>query len=129
MVLFLRQRLTKADSANERAVLATQLARSHLSVFEKARNTDAVKFNKQCLAAIEKCKTLNLIRPIRGGGGRSRVFPTLKLLFSAEDIQALTATYESLKATPPESDEQSLNKAIAKGIAEGEADEVLEGED
>lgn len=129
LVLFLRQRLTEADSANERAVVATQDMLDHLSVFEKAHNTDGVKFDKQCVAAIEKCKTLNLIRPIRSSDGRFEVSPTLKLLFSAEDIQALTATYESLKAAPQENDMQALDKAIAKGIAEGEADEVLEGED
>ena len=129
LVLFLRQRLTEADSANERAVVASQDMLDHLSVFERAHNTDGVKFDKQCAAAIEKCKTLNLIRPIRSSDGRFEVSPTLKLLFSAEDIQALTATYEGLKAAPPESDMQALDKAISNGIAEGEADEVLEGED
>lgn len=129
LVLFLRQRLTEADSANERAVVAGQDMLDHLSVFEKAHNTDGVKFDKQCAAAVEKCKTLNLIRPIRGSEGRFEVSPTLKLLFGVEDIQALTATYESLKTAPAESDMQALDKAIAKGIAEGEADDILEGED
>ncbi|WP_247535838.1 DUF4194 domain-containing protein [Ralstonia pseudosolanacearum] len=131
LVLFLRQRLTEADSANERAVVSAQEMTDHLSVFEKANNTDGVKFDKQCVAAIEKCKQLNLIRPIRASDGRFEVSPTLKLLFSAEDIQTLTDAYETLKVVAPDDDLAALEVAIAKGIAEGEAPdfEELQGGD
>lgn len=122
LVLFLRQRLTEADSANERAVVSLQEMTDHLSVFEKAQNNDGVRFDKQCLAAIEKVKALNLIRPIRASDGRFEISPTLKLLFSAEDIQMLASAYESLKSPP---------QAIAKSIAEGEgsAADLLDTED
>jgi hypothetical protein len=109
LVLFLRQRLTEADSANERAVVSAQEMTDHLSVFEKANNTDGVKFDRQCIAAIEKCKQLNLIRPIRASDGRYEVSPTLKLLFSAEDIQALIGAYESL----------ATSESVAEDITEG----------
>lgn len=109
LVLLLRQRLTEADSANERAVVSAQEMTDHLSVFEKANNTDGVKFDKQCIAAVEKCKHLNLIRPIRASEGRFEVSPTLKLLFSAEDIQALIGAYESL----------ATGETVAEDIAGG----------
>lgn len=130
LVLFLRQRLTEADSANERAVVSIQEMTDHLSVFEKAQNNDGVRFDKQCLAAIEKVKALNLVRPIRGSDGRFEVSPTLKLLFGAEDIQMLAIAYESLRAPSPIRS-MSLDRAIAKGIAEGkEPDaELLDNEE
>jgi hypothetical protein len=119
LVLLLRQRLTEADSANERAVVSSQEMTDHLSVFEKANNTDGVKFDKQCVAAIEKCKQLNLIRPIRASDGRFEVSPTLKLLFSAEDILALIAAYESLKTAAPDDDTATSNESVAENRAEG----------
>jgi hypothetical protein len=130
LVLFLRQRLTEADSANERAVVSLHEMTDHLSVFEKAQNNDGVRFDKQCLTAIEKVKALNLVRPIRASDGRFEISPTLKLLFGAEDIQMLASAYESLKAPSPIR-AMSIDQAIAKGIAEGEEPEadLLDTED
>lgn len=120
LVLYLRQRLTEADAANERAVVSTREMNEHLMLFEKARNTDLARFDRQCETAIEKCKALNLIRPIRSSDARFEVSPTLKLLFSAEDIQALTATYKVLQSVPAQSPDLTMDEAIARGVAEGE---------
>lgn len=120
LVLYLRQRLTEADAANERAVVSTREMNEHLILFEKARNTDLARFDRQCESAIEKCKALNLIRPIRSSDARFEVSPTLKLLFSAEDIQALTATYQALQSAPPPSSGLTMDEAVVRGISEGE---------
>ncbi len=120
LVLYLRQRLTEADAANERAVVSTREMNEHLMLFEKARNTDLARFDRQCESAIEKCKALNLIRPIRSSDARFEVSPTLKLLFTAEDIQALTATYKTLQSAPPQSTGLTMDEAVARGISEGE---------
>jgi len=120
LVLYLRQRLTEADAAKERAVVSTREMNEHLMLFEKARNTDLARFDRQCETAIKKCKDLNLIRPIRSSDARFEVSPTLKLLFSAEDIQALTATYKALQSAPPQSNGLTVDEAVARGIAEGE---------
>jgi Domain of unknown function (DUF4194) len=120
LVLYLRQRLTEADAANERAVVSTREMNEHLMLFEKARNTDLARFDRQCESAIDKCKALNLIRPIRASDERFEVSPTLKLLFSAEDIQALTATYKTLQSAPPPSSGITMDEAVARGISEGE---------
>jgi len=123
LVLFLRQRLTEADSADERAVVSTLEMTEHLAVFKQARNTDLAGFNRQRENAIKKCKDLNLIRPIRSSDGRFEVSPTLKLLFTADDILALTAAYAKLKSGPPPIGGLSLDEAIARDIAAGEDDE------
>jgi hypothetical protein len=120
LVLYLRQRLTEADAANERAVVSTREMNEHLVLFEKARNTDLARFDRQCESAIEKCKALNLIRPIRSSDARFEVSPTLKLLFSAEDIQALTATYKALQSAHPLSSGLTINEAFVRDISEGE---------
>jgi hypothetical protein len=115
LVLHLRQRLTEADRADERAVISLQEMLDHLEVFEKASNNDGVKFDKKCAAAVEKIKALSLLRQIRGSEGRFEISPTLKLLFSAEEVIALSAAYEKLKELP----DASLDEAIARGIRAG----------
>jgi len=99
LLLFLRQRLTQADAQGERAVVSTEDMQEHLVVFEKENNSDHAKFGRQIINAIDKAKKLSLLQSIRGSGERYEVSPTLKLLFSAEEIQELTRTYVSLVAS------------------------------
>lgn len=96
LVLFLRQRLTQADAAGERAVVSYEDMQAHLGVFERVANPDQARFGRQVVGAIEKVKKLSLVRLLPGGQQRFEVSPTLKLLFPAEAIQALTQTYHAL---------------------------------
>ncbi|MFZ4287722.1 DUF4194 domain-containing protein [Variovorax sp. HJSM1_2] len=96
LLLFLRQRLTQADAQGERAVVSLEDMQEHLAVFEKENNPDHAKFGRQVINAVDKAKTLSLLQSIRGSGERYEVSPTLKLLFSAEEIQELTRTYATL---------------------------------
>jgi hypothetical protein len=96
LVLFLRQRLTQADAAGERAVVSYEDMQAHLGVFERVANPDQARFGRQVVGAIEKVKKLSLVRLLPGGQQRFEVSPTLKLLFPAEAIQALTQTYLAL---------------------------------
>ncbi|MCZ8176556.1 MAG: DUF4194 domain-containing protein [Burkholderiaceae bacterium] len=96
LVLFLRQRLTQADAAGERAVVSYEDMQAHLGVFERVANADQARFGRQVVGAIEKVKKLSLVRLLPGGQQRFEVSPTLKLLFPAEAIQALTQTYQAL---------------------------------
>lgn len=96
LVLFLRQRLTQADAAGERAVVSYEDMQVHLGVFERVANPDQARFGRQVVGAIEKVKKLSLVRLLPGGQQRFEVSPTLKLLFPAEAIQALTQTYQAL---------------------------------
>ena len=98
LLLFLRQRLTQADAQGERAVVALQDMTEHLSVYERERNPDRARFERQTANAVEKAKKLSLLQRIRGGEERYEVSPTLKLLFAAEEIQQLTRLYAALAA-------------------------------
>ncbi len=96
LLLYLRQRLTQAEAQGERAVVSADEMAAQLSVFERSANPDAARFGRQVASAIEKAKKLNLLRLLGGGDQRFEVAPTLKLLFPAEQIQALTLTYRGL---------------------------------
>lgn len=96
LLLFLRQRLTQAEAQGERAVVSAEEMAAQLSVFERSANPDQARFGRQVASAVEKAKKLNLLRLLGGGDQRFEVAPTLKLLFPAEQIQALTLTYRAL---------------------------------
>ena len=98
MLLHLRQRLTQADAQSERAVISVDEILEHMSVYERSTNTDRAGFNKRIQASIEKIKTHSILQKIRSSEDRYEISPTLKLLFSAEAIQALTRTYQRMAA-------------------------------
>lgn len=100
LLLFLRQRLTQADAQGERAVLSLTEMQEHLSVFERENNPDQAKFDRQVINAVDKAKKLSLLQRIRSSDERYEVSPTLKLLFSAEEIQQLARTYATLAHAP-----------------------------
>ena len=93
LLLTLRQRLTEAEAQGQRAVVEVDELHAQLAVYEPPQGTDRAGFTKKLNAAIEKMKKNNVLQPIRGSEGRHEVSPTLKLLFSAEDVQALGAVY------------------------------------
>jgi hypothetical protein len=93
LLLFLRQRLTQADTQGERAVLDLQEMLEHLKAFERSDNVDQARFSKQCDAAVEKAKKLGLVRKLANSQERLEVSPALKLLFPAEEIEMLTRAY------------------------------------
>ncbi len=96
LVLYLRQRLTQAEAQGERAVVSADEMAAQLSVFERSANPDQARFGRQVASAIEKAKKLNLLRLLGGADQRFEVSPALKLLFPAEQIQALTHAYRAL---------------------------------
>ena len=96
LLLHLRQRLTQANSQGDRAVVSEDEILEFLSLYERAANTDRAGFVKRVQASIEKIKKHNILQKIRSSEGRFEISPTLKLLFSAEEIQALTNLYQSM---------------------------------
>lgn len=98
LLLHLRQRLTQADSQGDRAVVSTDGMVEFLTLYERASNTDRAGFAKRVHASIEKIKKHNILQKIRSSEDRFEISPTLKLLFSAEEIQALTHLYRRMAA-------------------------------
>ena len=96
LVLYLREQLIVAEARGERAVVSRAELVEHLCAYEPANNRDQAKFGRQVGGAVDRAKDLNLLRKLRGEEERFEVSPTLKLLFSAEEIHSLTATYRAL---------------------------------
>lgn len=96
LLLFLRQRLTQAEAQGERAVVSVDEMSEHMAIFERQSNTDKALFAKRVRNAIEKMKQDNVLQRIRSSEDRLEVSPTLRLLFSAEEILALTHAYRAL---------------------------------
>jgi hypothetical protein len=96
LLLFLRQRLSQADVHAERAVVATDEIVEYLTTYERAANTDRAGFVKRVQASIEKTKKHSILQKLRGTDDRFEISPTLKLLFSVEEIQALTRVYRDI---------------------------------
>lgn len=96
LLLFLRRRLTQAEAQGERAVVSVDEMSEHMLVFERQSNTDKSLFAKRMRNSIDKMKQDSVLQKIRSSEDRFEVSPTLRLLFSAEEILALTHVYRSL---------------------------------
>lgn len=123
LILSLRQRLTQADTQGDRAVVSWREMVEHLSVYERTGNVDHARFDKQCQGAIEKAKKLNFLQKIRGADDRFEVSPTLKLLFPAEEIQALTRTYVEVLHRGQPNESEMTDEATNGGNTPGDDDE------
>lgn len=96
LLLYLRQLLAQADVRGERAVVSEAEMLEQMQLYERTASTDRAGFEKRVNAAIEKVKRNSLLSAIRGSEGRYEIAPTLKLLFSAEEVTALARRYASL---------------------------------
>jgi hypothetical protein len=101
LLLHLRQRLTQADAQGERAVVSLDEITENLALYERAASTDRAGFGKRVSASVEKIKKHNILQKIRASEDRFEISPTLKLLFSAEEIQALTSLYQRMANGEP----------------------------
>lgn len=109
LVLYLRQRLTQAEAHGERAVVASEEIVDNLTLYERAASTDRAGFAKRVHASVEKVKKHNILQKIRASDDRYEISPTLKLLFSAEEIQTLTALYQRMATGDTSHGQQPLS--------------------
>lgn len=100
LLIFLRQQLPRFESQGERAVVSIDEIQEYLALFEKSANTDHAGFSKRVQASIEKINKFNMLRKIRGSDDRYEISPTLKLLFSAEEISGLIEVYRNFSENP-----------------------------
>lgn len=105
LLLHLRQCLGQADARGERAVVSIGELQDHLSLYERAANTDRAGFLKRVQASIEKVKKHGILQKIRASDDRFEISPALKLLFSAETVQALAQLYRRLAGGGPIAEE------------------------
>jgi hypothetical protein len=95
--LYLRQQLMRAEARNERAVVSLAEIAEYMALYEHGVSTDHAGFIKRVNASIEKIKQHSILQRIRETEDRLEISPTLKLLFSAEEVQALTAIYVRMR--------------------------------
>ena len=100
LLLYLRQQLGEADARGNRAVVADAEMAEALAIYEKNLSTDRAGFNRRVAAAVQKMKENHILTRLAGQEDRHEVSPALKLLFSAEDVSALSAVYRQLRETP-----------------------------
>ncbi len=110
LMLYLRQQLTEAETQGQRAVVSAMDMREQLGLYEQSMNTDRAGFDKRVNAAIEKAKKNSILSRIKDSDERYEVAPTLKLLFSAEQIGSLLRQYQSLLDEDVQSDEGDDNE-------------------
>ncbi|HAK61485.1 MAG TPA: hypothetical protein DCO77_14100 [Nitrospiraceae bacterium] len=101
LMLFLRQVLTEAAARGERAVVSSSEMMEQMRVYEPADNTDKSGFEKRVRAAVEKMKEHSIISSVHAGEDRYEISPTLRLLFSADEIAALNRVYASIRDESP----------------------------
>lgn len=97
LLLHLRQQLAEADAQSRRAVVEEGQLIDALSVYEKNLSTDRAGFMRRVGSAITKLRDHHVLLRLRGSDDRYEVSPALKLLFSAEQVQALIETYRRLR--------------------------------
>ena len=106
LLLYLRQQLAQAQVHDDRAVVSKKDIVEHLGMYDKTGNTDKAGFDKRIHASIEKIKKYNILQKIRFGDDRFEVSPALKLLFSAEEVQALTELYKNMNVGQEEGEKE-----------------------
>jgi hypothetical protein len=99
LLLYLRQGLTRAETQGMRAVVAVDEIIENLLPYERKESTDHAGFIKRIYASIEKLKKHNILQKIRASDDRFEISPTLRLLFSTEEIQALTQLYRNISSS------------------------------
>lgn len=107
LLLHLRERLARAEVHGERAAVSEAEMLEDLAIYERAASTDHAGFVKRAGAAIEKVKDNSILHKIRGSESRYEISPTLKLLFSVDQLQALKARYLKLAEAPLDEDRES----------------------
>jgi hypothetical protein len=108
LLLFLRQRLTQAETNGDRAVIAIDEITEQLLPYERSASTDRAGFLKRIRASIEKMKSHSILQKIRSSEDRFEISPTLKLLFSVQEIQCLSELYSRMQT------EQTASKLQAE---------------
>lgn len=96
LLLHLRERLARAEAHGERGAVSEAEMLEDLSLYERALSTDHAGFVKRVSAAIEKVKSYSILHKIRGSDSRYEISPTLKILFSVGQLEALKVEYENL---------------------------------
>lgn len=99
LLLHLREALIDAETRNERAVVDEVELLEHLELYAGAIG-DRVAAQKRTKTSIDNMKKNNILQR-RGSENRYEISPALRLLFTANDVEALGRVYRKLAAGEP----------------------------
>lgn len=97
LLLHLRGALAVADAQGERCVVDREQMVDHLKAYASVDENDGVKYDKQSEAAIEKLIKLSILHRLKGSDTRLEVSQALRLMFTINEIESLTAAYDALR--------------------------------
>lgn len=99
LLLYLRQELAQAGALGERVVVSRDDIIEQLRMYDSDKNTDKSGFDKRIITAINKMTQYNILLKVKSSDDRYEISPTLKLLFSPEEISELTQIYNKIRDT------------------------------
>lgn len=97
MLLQLRERVLAASVEGELAVVTREDLFEYMRAFQKDV-TDDVKFRKRCNAAVDRLVGASVLLPLRGSEERFEVSPILRMIFGAEEVEAVSRAYAAMAA-------------------------------
>jgi Domain of unknown function (DUF4194) len=95
LLLHLRHALVEAEGQDQRAVVATTDLAEQLSLYAAPDGGDPVLANTRIEASIKKMREAGVLRLLPGPEKRYEVSPVLRLLFTADDVEALGSLYRA----------------------------------
>lgn len=93
LFLQLRQRLSAAEGRGERAVIYLSEIREHLNDIIGS-STDLVAFEKHLSGAVKKADRFGVLRRLRNAEESFEISPVLKMIMTADVVEAVKAYYE-----------------------------------
>lgn len=96
MLLQLRERVLAASMEGELAVVTREDVFEYTRPFQK--DGDDVKFRKRCNAALDRLVGASVLLPLRGSEDRFEVSPILRMIFGAEEVEAVSRAYAAIAA-------------------------------
>lgn len=121
LLLHLREALIDAETRNERAVVDEAELYEHLDLFAGA-DGDRVLGQKRIRASIKNMRESSILKSISGNDNRYEISPVLRLLFTANDVEALGRLYRKKAAGEPLTAEDL--QAAGAAVSAEEDDEV-----
>jgi hypothetical protein len=104
LLLHLRERVLVASAEGEPAVVTRQDLYEYMRPFQKDVMDD-VKFRRRCNAAVDRLVAASVLMALRGSEDRFEVSPILRMIFSADEVEAVSCAYAAMAAgTQPAKD-------------------------
>ena len=118
LLLHLRTLLLRANTPGERVFVDRSEIDDHLSVYRPHTSTDHTGFMRRVSSSIDKLKRAALLRDT-DVAERYEVSPVLALVFTADEVAAVTAEYRRLLGEDGRDSSDSSEGSESNGAPEG----------